>query len=826
MVSHGPSSATPLDALIEDYVSRRLEGTRESIDELCARHPEHADALRRRLEALDAVGALPTAASARTLASVARGTGFEEIDDPSGASGPLPRLFDGFELGRELGRGGMGVVFEARQVTLDRRVAIKVLGSAATPSPRLRDRFDREIMTLARISHPGIVKVFGSGVVAGASYVAMELVDGESLVTRLPEAGEIVALEQIEECARVAVKLARALDYAHELGVIHRDVKPGNVLIDARGEPMLIDFGLARDDERDSVTTPGEFVGTLAYTAPEQARGERVDRRADVYGLGATLYHLVTGSPPYRARTITDLARQLEAGPPRSAIRLNPAVPRDLATVLEHATAPDPLQRYASCADFGADLSRVLEGVPIAAQPPSSWNLLTRLARKHRAVVGGVVAVVVALVIGLITTLWQAQRATREAENARSLSRLYRSLILAMDPDEYGRDVKLIDLLPDLVSTARANFAARPDILAEVLDTAGQSSLALGNVDQAQAFVSEALESRERLLGRHDPATLESLHNMAGVLQQRGDLKKAVELYREVWNASKDGASRGDRDALIYAHNFASALLDLGDSEEGLAVLRDTVEIEGRTLGEEASDTLTSWNTIARWMVEHGQVREGREILERIVAARRRLPPGHDVDSLAWLVNLADARRRSNDCPGAIDLLHEVVAKRLDELTERHYLTLSTMINLAAVLSICEHPAEAETWLTRAIPLIEQELGPGDPEAMRALYTLAVVLKKTDSLDRAEATLRDLLDRASRSDEDNTVFVRSAQCQLGQLLQADGRWEEAEELLLASWGPDGSADAGLIDAIKVQSDHWDEVGRTEDAARLRALLEQ
>ncbi len=356
----------PVEALIEEFLARQLDGVAEELDEFCAAHPEHADALRRRIALL---GALPAAAERA-----------------------VPRSFDGFEIVCELGRGGMGVVFEARQVRPERRVAIKLLTAGQEFSERLRERFEREIAMLARIRHPNVVKVFDSGRVGGAPYVVMELVEGDSLARRADDVHAVRRPGSWRDAVRLCAKIARALDHVHELGVVHRDVKPSNVLIDAAGEPVLIDFGLARGADSGAITKSGEFVGTLAYTAPEQARGERADRRADVYGLGATLFQLVTGSPPYRATSIADLVRQIDAGPPSSARRVNRKLPRDLATVLEHALAPRPLERYASCADFAQDLEALLSGAPIAVRRQGVLARVASWARRRPTAAGLVVS--------------------------------------------------------------------------------------------------------------------------------------------------------------------------------------------------------------------------------------------------------------------------------------------------------------------------------------------------------------------------------------------------------------------------------------------------
>jgi predicted Ser/Thr protein kinase len=470
-----------VEALIAEYLERRMEGESESPGEFAARHPEHADVLVRRLAQLDRLDLL----QART--------DVEHVD--------LPAHFDGFEIVRELGRGGMGAVYEARQIALNRRVAIKVIVGGGALSTHARSRFEREITTLARISHPSIVKVFGSGMVAGAPYVAMELIDGEPLSRRLPDRGRRITRASIEPLVRIAITLARALDHAHEQGVVHRDIKPANVLITGNGDPVLLDFGLARDVEHESMTIIGEFVGTLAYMAPEQARGERVDRRADVYGLGATLYHLLTGSPPYVARSVTDLVRKIESGPPTSASRINPTLPRDLVTVLEHAVAQDRLHRYASCADLADDLEAVLAGRTIRAKRTNVFGRLGRWARRRPAsALALAVSVLLVAVVSVFVPSELRRRAEQDGQQHRSC------LDQAMVAHQGGRRIVAEAGLANVCERWPADLDAWTLRLVNALARRGTGTISHGRFDQTQVDAARAILIAAPQALRDEPA--------------------------------------------------------------------------------------------------------------------------------------------------------------------------------------------------------------------------------------------------------------------------------------------------------------------------------
>jgi len=326
----------------------------------------------------------------------------EEAASPGAAPAAdavLPQLFGDYRVLRQIGQGGMGTVYEAEQISLGRRVAIKVMRDPM--SVRVRERFEREVSTLASIHHRNVVRVHGRGMVNGFAYIVMELLDGASLVRwrprdRLPSGTAMIRV------LRIGITLARTLADLHERGVIHRDVKPENVLLAADGEPVLIDFGLVKANDAVTLTRPREFLGTLAYTAPEQADGRDVDHRADVFGLGATLYELLTGRTPFRARTLSEYAREVANAVVSPARTLNPAISKDLATVLAKAVAPNRSERYASCVELADDLQAAMESRPVQARPLGAATHLWRWTQRRPSTAALVMLVPLLLIAAMI----------------------------------------------------------------------------------------------------------------------------------------------------------------------------------------------------------------------------------------------------------------------------------------------------------------------------------------------------------------------------------------------------------------------------------------
>src|SRR3954468_9485336 len=315
---------------------------------------------------------------------------------PAGASPsePAPPVtVNGYRLFGVIGKGGMGTVWKAVQLSTQREVALKMLDVALLGSEKARSRFEQEVELAASLEHPHIARVYDSGLSQGAYYYAMELISGERL-------DDYVRSHKLSRrsATRLMATVCRAVQFAHQRAIIHRDIKPSNVLVTGDGEPKVLDFGLARLAGAAGAreTLAGEVVGTPAFMAPEQARGESdvLDTRTDVYALGATLYLLLIGTTPHDPEgTLGKVLKRIAEQPPRPARSMCPDLDVELETVLQKALDPTPDARYASAGELAADLDRYLEGRPLAARPHTKWYVLRKwLARNRRPVAVGAAA--------------------------------------------------------------------------------------------------------------------------------------------------------------------------------------------------------------------------------------------------------------------------------------------------------------------------------------------------------------------------------------------------------------------------------------------------
>ncbi|HZL38091.1 MAG TPA: protein kinase [Tepidisphaeraceae bacterium] len=369
----------PLDEVIAEYLQAAETGAPPDRQNLVLRFPQFARELQEFFSDQDRFRRLthsfrPPGIDSQGSESKARSSGASDLS--------LMRYFGDYEILEEIARGGMGIVYKARQGRLDRIVALKMILAGQFASPDDVKRFQIEAQNAARLDHPHIVPIYEVGQYRGQHYFTMKLVEGGNLASQMERfTGDHRA------AARLMADVARAVHYAHERGVLHRDLKPANILIGEDGRPRITDFGLARQlEEADGLTLTGAILGSPRYMAPEQARGEKVlTVSADVYALGAVLYELLTGRPPFRGETVLETLRLVRETEARRATLVNPRVGRDLETVCLKCMEKEPSKRYASAALLADDLDRWLHGEPVEARPVGTGERVWRWCRRKPA---------------------------------------------------------------------------------------------------------------------------------------------------------------------------------------------------------------------------------------------------------------------------------------------------------------------------------------------------------------------------------------------------------------------------------------------------------
>lgn len=513
-----PGSEDLFESAAADFTHRLRSGQRPTVEEYARRHPEIADLIRELLPTIAAVE------QAKTVGNTSGGRAVQ-IKTPE-------RLGD-FRIVREIGAGGMGIVYEAVQESLGRNVALKVLPPQMLLDERRVRRFEQEARLAAQLHHTNIVPVFGVGHDEGLHYYVMQRIDGEGLdAAIIKQKGGKFAPQKVAEIGRAA---ALALQSAHRQGVLHRDVKPANILLDQSEHVWITDFGLAQALEADGVTTQAHVAGTLRYMPPERFHGIS-NARGDVYSLGVTLFELACGRTPFRGTSSVELMQQITAGSLPHLRSIDPAIPRDLETIVAKATAREPTGRYADAGEMADDLGRFLEGMPIRARRVSAAERAWRWCRRNRSTAAALLLALASLVSLTIVSLvnnWHTSqlnqqlaqsidgertaRASAEATSATALQALDRVF------DRFAPSSSLI--------TAYAGSEADDD---------GEAGIAIPTVSpQIAAALEDLLPYYAKLAGEHgdDPAvrkqSAEAMHRVGLIHARLGRMKEAIEVWKK-----------------------------------------------------------------------------------------------------------------------------------------------------------------------------------------------------------------------------------------------------------------------------------------------------
>jgi serine/threonine protein kinase/tetratricopeptide (TPR) repeat protein len=595
-----------LSELVGEFTDRLNAGQQPDVAEYVQRHPRHGGLLRELLEPLQALR--------RSTVDVRGG------ESPRVEQRVPDRLGD-FRIVREVGRGGMGVVYEAVQESLGRHVALKVLPVHAVLDPTHLERFRREAHAAARLHHTNIVPVFGVGEQDGVHYFAMQFIEGQGLDEVLGELkrradavivpngssqtvpGESTGTQSkavspadtlrtvdptdtisrpgshinyFNHVARIGVEVAEALAYAHSEGVQHRDIKPSNLLLDRHGTAWVTDFGLAKAEGSDDMTQTGDIVGTLRYLAPERFSG-RSDERSDVYGLGLTLYELLTLRPAFDETDRSRLIRQITQTRPPAPRRLDRAIPRDLETIVLKAIDPDPHRRYASSAALAGDLRRFLDYLPIQARRSSALVRLGRWCRRNPALAAASGLALVALIGGLAATTWQwrraeanlgvardqqnrAEQAVQESERNRAIAEV-EARRAALEAEHAAQETSRASRLYGLA------YGAVDELRDAVADDAAFRQLTLQPLQRR--VLGRALDFYEQLivLQADDPKAKADVAanyvRIGRIKRTTGPIQEAIQAYQRAVELFGDVAET-DPDVTQHREQLVSALNGLG----------------------------------------------------------------------------------------------------------------------------------------------------------------------------------------------------------------------------------------------------------------------
>ena len=688
--------------------------------------------------------------------------GVEQLAAPA----EMPSVFGEYELLEEIARGGMGVIYKARQTRLNRFVAVKMMLGGPFGDPKNLARFRAEAKTVAQLQHPNIIAIHEVGEHDGLPFFSMDYVEGRNL-------SEIVGNTPlpIARAARYVKAISEAVHYAHQHGVLHRDLKPSNVLIDSSDQPRVTDFGLAKSLEGDSsLTISGQVLGSPSFISPEQAAGKSdgVGPASDVYSLGAILYHLLTTRPPFVAETMTQTLRMVEEQEPVSPRLLNASVPRDLETICLKCLQKEPQGRYDTAQELAEDITRFLRDEPIHAGPVGAAEKLWRWCRRNRALAATgatVLALLLVLAIGSPIAalrinheretaeqerrqeeqLWlqaeaNGKKAETQARKSQETARFLASILEGVGPSvALGRDITMLkEILDRTVNRIRNDLQDQPEVKADLLMVIGKTYGELGLYTNALETTQEALRLRQAYLGSNGVAVGDAIANIAAFHYSSGDLPAAERANREALEMRRQLLGNNNTNVATSLNNLSLAVWSQGRLKEAETYQTEALNIRRRLLSEtnlEVGKSLANLASI-QW-VRGNYSGAAARMTEALKVFRSQL--GEEHPHVATLQNnLATMLARKGELTGAEALHRNTLEVRRRVLNGKHDDIAYSLTQLATVLTDSGKLDEAETNLLDAWKM-EQELALGDhPNVADTLAGLGAVLAKKGDLAAAE----------------------------------------------------------------------------------------
>jgi tetratricopeptide (TPR) repeat protein len=755
------SAEALMGEIVDEFLDRLARGQRPDVEEYALRHQHLATVLRSLLPALQIV---QSSVGGRSLASQATAAEFE----PEGPLGD-------FRIVAELGRGGMGIVYEAVQISLGRRVALKVLPFAAALDAKQLQRFKNEAQAAANLHHQNIVPVYAVGCERGVHYYAMQFIEGQTLAALIQELRHLngrdkdaqISHPKSEEHAKseadegllestahladtwrqtrdfptgrsannqaffrtVAImgkQAAEALEHAHGLGVVHRDVKPANLMMDVRGTLWVTDFGLAQVQTNTRLTMTGDLVGTLRYMSPEQALAQPVgvNHRTDLYSLGATLYELLTLEPPLDGRDRQELLRRIAFEEPKPPSRVNKAVPAELETIVFKAMAKDPAERYATAQELADDLERFLKDEPVHAKRPTLVQRARKWARRNRPTVWSAAAAsLVALAVVAGSGGWIAHdRATRQAKIASDV----RSAL--EEARWFQKEGKLHD---------------------------GQAALR-----RAEALLAEAGDGSE-------------LHQSVSEVQADLQMVAKLEEVRILGSSVRGGRF----DCEGQDRGYEAAFREYGIDVEALNPEDARERIRARSIRVELAAALDGWAQTRRWM----PLRDGKAWQELLGLAQAADP---DIRRTALREAVLKGDRQSLVRASTEDILGlpPVTLVLLSECLA----DMGTSQQATVLLGRAQEQYPSDFWINHTLAQYLAHAGDARLDEAIPFYTSAVALRPESA--GARLNLGNALARKGRLNDGLAAFRKAidlnpdyaeAHCNVGKILWDMGRQDEA-----------------------------------------------
>ena len=761
-----------------------------------------------------------------------------------------------YELKRRVGSGGMGSVYEALQANPSRTVALKLMQlSAATPDALRRFRYESEL--LGRLRHPAIAQVFESGsyrLVDGNGglelpWFAMEYVEGARTLLAYVEQARLDRDDRI----RLFQEVCAAVQHGHQRGVIHRDLKPSNLLVDAEGQPKVIDYGVARPVERDSsdasqVTMTGDVVGTLRYMSPEQLSGDpgAIDVRTDVYSLGVVLFELLTGDTPHNldGMPLHEAARVIhESVNPRPS-SLAPDLPPDLDWIVLKALEVDPERRYASAEQLEADLQRYLDHEPVLAGAPSAVYRARKFVRRNKVAVVAATFVALALLagagfanMGRIEAKESAEEATESAAQAKSearkaeeANRFLSDLFLASSVLNRGRATRVVDLLDDARARLDTDYREEPEVRASLQASLGYAFHGLGLYPESVALLGPALEFERSRLGQDDPSVITLFCTLCLARRMLGEQAEFDVPLAEAYERSERIHGPAHPSTVALQKTLAAIRFDQRRFAEAIELFEGAMELDRTSEPEDGSDparVLVQYRDLGQLSnYYHGAGRFeeakalSREAYEGVLEARGP-DDGNTLLAQAQMCHLLVATGYREE---AIGLIEEVSEKMREVLGDNHLQLIHLLMDRANVYRTLGRLQESREVYEDVISRLEAHYGESSSQTLMARGGLGATLVGLLEWDAAEEIFEGIIAFEGPGAGPSERTLMNARTNLATVYRRQERHEEADALFLELIEPlqRSQGSGASIKAVNNLAVHWMKQKRWAEAEALLA----
>ncbi len=621
-------------------------------------------------------------------------------------------------------------------------------------------RFAHEVEALALLQHPGIAQIFDAGFFGSAAgrrpYIAMEFVEGVSLTSFVSD-----RKFSLPATLNLFASVCDAADHAHRRGVVHRDLKPGNILVPASGQPKILDFGVARltgaDKPDHTLTSVGQIIGTIGYMSPEQVDGDprKIDLRSDIYALGAILYELVSGRPAldFTGMSLAQAALALRDREPAPLGRIDERFRGDIEAVVAKALEKKPEARYASAGDLAADIRLHLANKPVLARPQTTWYQARKFARRHRALVAGACATFLALVLGAGGTTWQAVKATRERDAAAAQSRrarqsaalLARMVQAATPAFAKGTEPTVREMLDAAARDLEHDDSVYPVVAADTHRVIAEAMTSLGDFRRAETHARRALALHTQTLGAEDISTLEDDAVLSKALAELGESAEAQQLAGDALKACRrlHGLDHPLSIQLIgvYAHALSSS--SPADQTDLLKLHREWYDRSLKVMGPMDQRTLIAESDLGVALMDNRQIDEAEKLLRDVLTKRQDLLGEDHPDTIRSMNNLVAVLNGRADLTEAAEIDTRLVERATRVLGPDHPSTLTYEGNLVGMLGRLERFDEALARGRHVYEVGVAKLGPAHDEVLTYRGRLVNMLLNLKKIDEAEPLVRE-----------------------------------------------------------------------------------